>query len=125
MVFSLPTRLSPALTQQAYRKRDPKDGDETEFMENAFDALCSALIVPSVKQAFLDGEGIELMCLMLKEKKLSRTRAIKTLDYAMQGRSGIQLCEKFVDALGLKTLFSAFMGKVSVRVVSSFVQGVV
>lgn len=82
-------------------------------MENVFDALCSALSDPSVKQAFLEGEGIELMCLMLKEKKLSSTRAIKTLDHAMQGTAGIDLCEKFVELLGLKTLFSAFMGKVS------------
>lgn len=81
-------------------------------MENVFDALCTSLHAPAVKTAFLDGEGIELMCLMLKEKKLSRTRAIKTLDHALQGQSGIALCEKFVELLGLKTLFSAFMGKV-------------
>jgi hypothetical protein len=82
-------------------------------MENVFDALCTSLHAPAVKTAFLEGEGIELMCLMLKEKKLSRTRAIKTLDHALQGQSGIALCEKFVELLGLKTLFSAFMGKVS------------
>ncbi|KAK4046878.1 hypothetical protein OIV83_005774 [Microbotryomycetes sp. JL201] len=98
-------------TLSTYRKRDPKDGDETEFMENLFDALCSSLTEPNVKMAFLEGEGIELMCLMLKDKKLSKTRAIKTLDYALQSRSGIPLCEQFVEALGLKTLFAAFMGK--------------
>ena len=81
-------------------------------MENVFDAICSALSEPEVKAAFLEGEGTELMCLMLKEKKLSRTRAIKTLDHALQGTAGIPLCEKFVEMLGLKTLFSAFMGKV-------------
>lgn len=81
-------------------------------MENIFDTLCSALSEPKVKTAFLEGEGTELMCLMLKEKKLSRTRAIKTLDFATQGQAGIPLCEKFVEMLGLKTLFSAFMGKV-------------
>ncbi|ORY80665.1 Catenin-beta-like protein [Leucosporidium creatinivorum] len=95
----------------AYRRRDPSGADETEFMENVFDALCTSLHTPAVKTAFLEGEGIELMCLMLKEKKLSRTRAIKTLDHALQGQSGIALCEKFVELLGLKTLFSAFMGK--------------
>lgn len=82
-------------------------------MENIFDSICSALSAPSFKLAFLDGEGIELMCLMLKDKKLSKTRAIKTLDHALQGTAGIALCEKFVEMLGLKTLFSAFMGKVS------------
>ncbi|KAI5475947.1 beta-catenin-like protein 1 [Pseudohyphozyma bogoriensis] len=95
----------------AYRRKDPSSADEIEFMENIFDLLCSALSEEAVKAAFLEGEGIELMCLMLKEKKLSRTRAIKTLDYALQGPAGIPLCEKFVEMLGLKTLFSAFMGK--------------
>ena len=81
-------------------------------MENIFDSICSALSEASVKAAFLEGEGTELMCLMLKEKKLSRTRAIKTLDHALQGMAGIPLCERFVEMLGLKMLFSAFMGKV-------------
>lgn len=98
---------------QVYRRRDPSSADELEFMENIFDSICSALSAPSFKLAFLDGEGIELMCLMLKDKKLSKTRAIKTLDHALQGTAGIALCEKFVEMLGLKTLFSAFMGKVS------------
>lgn len=97
---------------QAYRRRDPSGADETEYMENVFDVLCTSLHMPAVKEAFLEGEGIELMCLMLKEKKLARTRAIKTLDHALQGHAGIALCEKFVEMLGLKTLFSAFMGKV-------------
>lgn len=42
---------------------------------------------------------------------LARTRAIKVLDYAMQSEQGSDNCERFVEALGLKTLFSAFMGK--------------
>jgi hypothetical protein len=42
----------------------------------------------------------------------SRSRAIKTLDYAMSGIAGEATCEAFVEALGLKTLFPAFMGKV-------------
>ncbi|GAA6052466.1 hypothetical protein JCM3770_001126 [Rhodotorula araucariae] len=107
-----------------YRKRDPASADETEFMENVFDALCSALSSPTpapasseapavhaVKSAFLEGEGVELLVLMLKAKNLSRTRAIKALDHALQGREGAPLCERFVDALGLKTLFAVFMGR--------------
>lgn len=108
-----------------YRKREPASSDEVEFMENCFDALCSALSSPTptpfsadapavhpVKSAFLDGEGVELLVLMLKAKNLSRTRAIKALDHALQGREGAPLCERFVEALGLKTLFAAFMGRV-------------
>ncbi|BGP18787.1 hypothetical protein JCM10213_003442 [Rhodosporidiobolus nylandii] len=109
-----------------YRKRDPSSADETEFMENVFDALCSCLSSPvppstnlstvapvphPVKAAFLDGEGVELLVLMLKAKNLSRARAIKALDHALQGRAGEKLCERFVEALGLKTLFAVFMGK--------------
>jgi beta-catenin-like protein 1 len=51
---------------QHYRKRDPADADETEFMENIFDALCSALGEPEVKQLFLKSEGVDLMVLLMK-----------------------------------------------------------
>lgn len=47
-----------------------------------------------------------------REKLQSRSRSIKTLDYAMSGVAGSAVCEAFIEALGLKTLFSAFMGKV-------------
>jgi beta-catenin-like protein 1 len=51
---------------QQYRRRDPVDPDEIEFMENVFDALCSALGEPEMKKLFLDSEGVDLMVLMLK-----------------------------------------------------------
>ena len=51
---------------QQYRRRDPVDAEETEFMENVFDTLCSALGESEVKKLFLDSEGIDLMVLMLK-----------------------------------------------------------
>lgn len=54
------------LSQQQYRKRDPTDADEAEFMENMFDALCSALGEPEIKQLFLKSEGVDLMVLMMK-----------------------------------------------------------
>ncbi|KAJ7904564.1 armadillo-type protein [Mycena olivaceomarginata] len=96
-----------------YRRRDPVDADETEFMENVFDSLCSALSEESIKAMFLAAEGPDLMVLIMKEKLQARSRAIKTLDYAMSGSSGTAACEAFVEALGLKTLFSAFMGRTS------------
>ncbi|GJJ07565.1 hypothetical protein Clacol_001768 [Clathrus columnatus] len=105
-----------------YRQRDPADADEVEFMENIFDSLCSALIEPEIKESFLKEEGVDLMVLimkvtwpidnMLREKKQSRSLAIKVLDHALSGTAGTSNCETFVEALGLKTLFSAFMGKV-------------
>ncbi len=42
----------------------------------------------------------------------SRSRSIKVLDHAMSGPAGTACCETFVEALGLKNLFSTFMGKV-------------
>lgn len=49
---------------------------------------------------------------MYREKLLARTRSIKVLNYAMQNEEGSEACERFVEMLGLKTFFSAFMGKV-------------
>lgn len=47
-----------------------------------------------------------------RERKLAKTRSIKVLDHALTGDSGSDACVRFVDQLGLKTLFPAFMGKV-------------
>jgi beta-catenin-like protein 1 len=46
-----------------------------------------------------------------REKNQSSPLAIKTLDYAMSGPGGGAVCEGFIEALGLKTLFAALMGK--------------
>jgi len=98
-----------------FRRRDPLDTEEAEFMENLFDALCSALSEQKAKQLFLDAEGPDLMILMIKSKLESKSRSIKVLDYAMSGTAGSSICEAFVEALGLKTLFMTFMGKSSKR----------
>ncbi|KAJ3778827.1 Catenin-beta-like protein [Lentinula raphanica] len=94
-----------------YRRRNPVDADELEFMENVFDSLCSAMNEPTNKALFVEAEGPDLMVLLMKEKMDSRSRSIKTLDYAMSGPAGTATCQAFVDASGLKTLFSALMGK--------------
>ncbi|WWC85502.1 uncharacterized protein L201_000366 [Kwoniella dendrophila CBS 6074] len=94
-----------------YRKKDPGDSEEVEYTENLFDVLCSLLSQPEMKKTFVDNEGVELMVLMMKEKLLAKTRAIKVLNYALQTEDGSEGCEKFVQALGLKTFFSSFMGK--------------
>ncbi|KAG8754289.1 hypothetical protein FRC14_005217 [Serendipita sp. 396] len=94
-----------------YRKKDPETADEEEFMENLFDALCSALQEPENKAQFNESEGVDLMLIMMKEKLLSRSRAIKVLDNALSTSAGTKNCEVFIEALGLKALFSAFMGK--------------
>ncbi|KAF9485315.1 DUF1716-domain-containing protein [Pholiota conissans] len=96
-----------------FRRRNPVDPEETEFMENIFDALCSVLNEPTIKKLFLDAEGTDLMILMIKDKHESQSRSIKVLDYAMSGPNGASICEAFVEALGLKPLFMTFMNKLS------------
>lgn len=46
---------------------------------------------------------------MLREKKLSRNGSLKVLDHAMSGIDGKDNCNKFVDILGLRTIFPLFM----------------
>lgn len=94
-----------------YRKKNPETADEEEFMENTFDAICSALQEPENKELFNESEGVDLMLIMMKEKLMAGSRAVKVLDNALSGSAGSKNCEVFVEALGLKTLFSAFMGK--------------
>ena len=49
------------------------------------------------------------MLLILKQKRIARSGALKALDFATT-RSPAN-CERFVDQFGLKTIFSIFMGK--------------
>ncbi|KAG0290555.1 hypothetical protein BGZ96_005976 [Linnemannia gamsii] len=92
----------------AFKRKDPKDDDEIELMENLFDGLCSALAEKENKRLFLEGEGIELMVIMIKDKKMARIRAVKVLNYAMSTKAGTASCLRFVEIMGLKTLFSIF-----------------
>ena len=45
----------------------------------------------------------------MKERKMSRNSALKVIDHALSGKEGIENCEKFVEILGLRTLFPLFM----------------
>ncbi|PKX90331.1 beta-catenin-like protein 1 [Aspergillus novofumigatus IBT 16806] len=83
-----------------YRKRDPeKDSDEEEYVENLFDCLICLVDEDSGKEKFLEGEGIELAQIMLKEGKFSKQRALRVLDHAL------------VEVAGLRTIFGMFMRK--------------
>lgn len=92
-----------------YKRHDPATSEEQEFMENLFNCLCSALMARDNRERFLRGEGLQLMNLMLREKKLSRNGSLKVLDHAMSGPDGRVNCQKFVDVLGLRTIFPLFM----------------
>lgn len=49
------------------------------------------------------------MPFVCREKKVSRSSALKVLDHAMIGPEGTDNCHKFVDILGLRTIFPLFM----------------
>ncbi|KIY93572.1 Beta-catenin-like protein 1 [Monoraphidium neglectum] len=94
------------LSISPYKSRDPQDAEEQEYLENLFDALCSCLMLPENRIAFVAAEGVELMFLLLKAKKASRYGAIKALDFA---------CTLLVEVGGLAPLFALFMGRTKVK----------
>ncbi|TKA75503.1 hypothetical protein B0A55_04653 [Friedmanniomyces simplex] len=96
----------------AYRKRDPlKDSTEEEYAENLFDALTCVLDEADGKVKFTEAEGVELALIMLKEGSFSKLRALRLLDHACGGQTGQAVCEKLVDAAGLKIIFNLFAKK--------------
>lgn len=94
-----------------YKSKDPKNPDEDEMLENLFDCLCCLLMPLENKERFVKAEGVELMIIIMKQKKSAYGSAIRALDFAMTKYP--PACERFVDVLGLKTAFAAFMGKAS------------
>lgn len=95
-----------------YRKLDPaKGGEEEELLENIFDAVTCLVGEVAGREKFVAAEGVELALIMLREGKMSKPRALRLLDHAMAGEGGVVVCERFVEALGLKTLFGMFMKK--------------
>lgn len=94
-----------------YKSKDPKSSEEAEMLENLFDCLCCLLMPLENKERFMKAEGVELMIIIMKQKKSAYDSAIKALDFAMTNYP--PACERFVDVLGLKTAFAAFMGKAS------------
>lgn len=92
-----------------YKRHDPSSSEEGEFMENLFNCLCSALLYGPNRDKFLKGEGPQLMNLMLREKKQSRSGALKVLNHAVSGPEGTSNANKVVEILGLRTVFPLFM----------------
>ncbi|KAK7415071.1 hypothetical protein QQZ08_012447 [Neonectria magnoliae] len=93
-----------------YRRRDPgKGSEEEEYMENLFEALTCLADDPPGKAKLLEAEGVELCLIMLKEGKRSKPPALRLLDHATGGSTATEVCEKVVEAGGLKTIFTVFM----------------
>ncbi|RDI86181.1 hypothetical protein Vi05172_g3900 [Venturia inaequalis] len=105
-----------------YRRRDPqKDSEEEEYVENIFDALACLVDESSGKEEFVKAEGVELCLIMLREGKMSKPRALKLLDHAVSGAAGISVCERLVEAQGLKTVFGMFMKKIDKEMVEHII----
>lgn len=95
----------------SYRKLDPEKGEEEEYMENLFEALTSIADEAEGKTKYIEAEGVELCLIMLKEGKRSKPAALRLVDHAVGGATGAEVCQKLVDAGGLKTIFTMFMKK--------------
>lgn len=54
-------------------------------------------------------EKLKNKCSYFREKKLSRNGSLKVLNHALSGPQGKDNCNKFVDILGLRTIFPLFM----------------
>jgi beta-catenin-like protein 1 len=94
----------------AYRRRDPEKGsEEEEYMENLFEALTCIVDEPEGRAKFVEAEGVELCLILLKESKMSKAPALRLLDHAAAGAEAVGICQRVVDAAGLKALFTNFM----------------
>ncbi len=71
--------------------RDPNSELEQELLDNAFDLLCSALMLPANQDAFVRAEGVELMVLILGQPRAARLGAIKAMDFATTRRGRLDL----------------------------------
>eukprot|EP00802_Teleaulax_amphioxeia_P005483 Tamp_05487.p1 GENE.Tamp_05487~~Tamp_05487.p1 ORF type:complete len:552 (-),score=176.11 Tamp_05487:184-1839(-) len=91
----------------AWKRKDPRDAQEAELILNVFNVVCSALLQPANQVALVEGEGVELMVIILQGRKYAARPALKVLDYALNRSANA--CDRFVAALGLKTLFPGFL----------------
>jgi len=92
-----------------YRKRDPADNEESEYVQNMFDCICSLMLMKPHQLAFGKVQGLELIIRMMKERVFAAKLALKLGDHAL--RHCPENCQIFVEKLGLKVLFAIFMKK--------------
>ncbi|KAM6481609.1 Catenin-beta-like protein [Trichoderma sp. SZMC 28011] len=92
-----------------YRRRDPeKGGPEEEFVENLFESLTCLVDTPAGRVKFLEAEGTELCLILIKESKVAKHPSLRLLDHATGGTTSAEICQRIVEAGGLKTTFTMF-----------------
>lgn len=70
-----------------YRKMDPSNSEEIEFLENLFDVLCVVLHAHTKNQdLFRECDGLQLMITMIKRATYAKNAAFKTIDFAVQSQ---------------------------------------
>ncbi|RKF78371.1 Beta-catenin-like protein 1-like protein [Golovinomyces cichoracearum] len=95
-----------------YRHVNPVKGtEEEEYVENLFDALTCVVNSPEGKFKFVEAEGVELCLIMIKNGKMSKSRALRLLDHSLGSLDALEVCERLLEAGGLKIIFSIFMKK--------------
>lgn len=97
----------------SFKKKQPSDEMELEFLENACIIMASALTYSAANvHAFLRCQGVELVIRCLKERVHAGGVALKWLDFG-SGKDAIhtKACETIVDAGALKYLFPILMGR--------------
>jgi beta-catenin-like protein 1 len=99
-------------TIAAYRKKQPTDEREEEYLENACVIMASALTYsPANVKAFLNAQGVELAMRCLKERVHAGGMALKWLEFSGSDPVYRQACEQLVQAGALKYLFPLYMGR--------------
>ncbi|GIX60778.1 beta-catenin family protein 1, putative [Babesia caballi] len=92
-----------------FRKKDPEGVEEEELVENAFQCLCSLMLIPSNRLSFGKLQGVKLLIRLIKERRSTYRQAITLLDYALLDCP--ENCAIFVSGMGLKSVFSVLMRK--------------
>ncbi|GLE01179.1 hypothetical protein PINS_up010009 [Pythium insidiosum] len=104
-------RLDKVLEAVApFRKRDPRDENEGELLENLWNAMCSLLLERHGQDLFRRLEGLELVQRCLRDNtRFVFSGALRVLDHALLLHA--KNCAHWVGIGGLKPLFAVFMGK--------------
>jgi beta-catenin-like protein 1 len=101
----------------SYRKKDPVSDEECEYLENICNGLAASFLNDRNVEAFLEGQGVELMLRCINEGVHSGFGSLKVLLFAILGPVSSNskfyknAAETLVEAGGLKMLFPIFMGK--------------
>lgn len=90
----------------AYKKRDPGDSEEMEYMENALSILCT--LDGEGKERLIEANGFDVLIDLISALNMSRLGAVKVLGFLLENHAvSVQaFCSK-----GLGLAFSLFMQK--------------